>query len=156
IPTVQTVTFTTDATGITKAEIEFGPATGTGTWTAPVDLKETMYKTYLVGMKPSTAYKYRIKVTSPAGTCVSTDGMFTTGALANAPKPTVTISDMAKHDKGFIVMSSGIGGTAAYIIDADGTTVWTAPSGLVPGQPSRAHLSWDAKRFIVMSLNVQN
>nr|UXE44706.1 hypothetical protein Hi04_10k_c3120_00008 [uncultured bacterium] len=154
IPTVQTVTFTTDATGITKAEIEFGAAGST--MTAPVDLTDPTYKTYLVGMKPSTAYTYRIKITSPAGTCVSADQMFTTGALANAPKPTVTIMDMAKHDKGFIVMSSGIGGTAAYIIDPDGTVVWVAPSSVVPGQPSRAHLSWDAKRFIVMSLNVQN
>jgi len=156
IPTVHTVTFTTTLTGITKAEIEFGPSAGGTMMVAPVDLAAPMYQTYLVGMKPSASYVYRVKLTSPAGTCVGMDQMITTGALANAPKPTVTIMDMAKHDKGFIIMSSGIGGTAAYIIDSDGTTVWVAPSGQVPQQPSRAHLSWDAKRFIVMSLNVMN
>jgi hypothetical protein len=156
IPTVHTVTFTTSLTGITKAEIEFGPAAGGTPMVAPVDLMAPMYKTFLVGMKPSSMYVYRVKLTSPAGTCVGADQMITTGALMNAPKPTVTIMDMAKHDKGFVIVSSGLGGTAAYIIDPDGTVVWVAPSGSVPGQPSRVHLSWDAKRFYAMSLNVQN
>ena len=156
IPTVHTVTFTTTVTGITKAEIEFGPAAGGTTMVAPVDLKEAMYKTYLVGMKPSSMYVYRVKLTSASGTCVGPDQMITTGALANAPKPTVTIMDMAKHDKGFIIVSSGLGGTSGYIIDPDGTVVWVAPTSAVPTQPSRVHLSWDAKRFYAMSLNVMN
>jgi len=121
---------------------------------APVDLTAPMYQTYLVGMKPSASYVYRVKVTSPAGTCVGADQTISTGALTNAPKPTVTIMDAAKHDKGFIVVSSGIGGQAAYILDPDGVAVWVAPQ--VPEQPSRAHLSWDAKRFITLSLNVMN
>jgi len=156
IPTVHTVTFSTTLTGITKAEIEFGPAAGGTTDTAQVDLMAPMYQTYLVGMKPSSMYVYRIKLTSAAGTCVGMDQMISTGALMNAPKPTVTIMDAAKHDKGFIIVSSGITGTAAYIIDPDGTVVWAAPSSAVSQQPSRVHLSWDAKRFYTMSLNVQN
>jgi len=157
IPTVQTVTFTTSATGITAAEIDFEPAAGGGTtMVAPVDLMAPMYKTYLVGMKPSTSYVYRIKVTSPAGTCTSPDQTVMSGALSGAPSPMVTIMDKAKHDKGFIVLSSGLGGQSGYIIDPDGTTVWVAPMNSVPGQPSRVHLSWDAKRFYAMSLNVQN
>jgi len=156
IPTVHTVTFTTSLTGVTKAEIEFGPAAVGTTDVAQVDLMAPMYQPYLVGMKPSAMYVYRIKLTSPAGTCIGPDQMISTGALANAPKPTVTIMDAAKHDKGFIILSSGITGAAAYIIDTDGTVVWVAPSSAVPQQPSRVHLSWDAKRFISMSLNVQN
>jgi hypothetical protein len=155
IPTVHTVTFTTDYTGITKAEIEFGTAGGT-TMVAPVDLMAPMYKTFLVGMKPSTMYTYRVKLTSPAGVCTSPDQTISVGALMNAPKVTITISDMAKHDKGFIVLSAGLNGSAAYIIDSDGTTVWSAPSGSLPNSLSRAHLSWDAKRFYGMALNVQN
>jgi hypothetical protein len=156
IPTVHTVTFTTSLTGITKAEIEFGPAAGGTTDVAQVDLKAPMYQTYLVGMKPSASYVYRIKLTSPAGTCVGMDQPIMTGALMNAPKVTATIMDAAKHDKGFIIQSSGRNGASAYIVDADGTVVWVAPSSAVPQQPSRVHLSWDAKRFIAMALNVQN
>lgn len=156
IPTVQTVTFTTSLTGITKAEIQFGPAESGPNMVAPVDLMEPSYKTYLLGMKPSTSYVYRVAVTSSAGTCTSEDYMVKTGALMNAPKPTMTVMDAAHHDKGFILTSSGLGGSSAYIMDADGTVVWVAPSGNVPNSPSRAHLSWDAKRFITMSLNVQN
>ncbi|HEX5101711.1 MAG TPA: arylsulfotransferase family protein [Polyangiaceae bacterium] len=156
IPTVHTVTFTTTLTGITKAEIEFGPAAGGITDVAQVDLKAPMYQTYLVGMKPSASYVYRIKLTSSAGTCVGMDQPIMTGALSNAPKVTATIMDAAKHDKGFIIQSSGRNGASAYIVDADGTVVWVAPSSAVPQQPSRVHLSWDAKRFISMSLNVQN
>jgi hypothetical protein len=156
MPTVHTVTFTTSLTGITKAEIEFGPAAGGTPMVAPVDLMAPMYKTFLVGMKPSASYVYRVKVTSAAGTCVGADQTIMTGALANAPKPTVTIMDAAKHDKGFMIVSSGLGGTAGYILDADGTVVWVAPTSSVPNQPSRVHLSWDAKRFYAMSLNVMN
>jgi len=123
--------------------------------TAPVDLTQTNYKTLLVGMKPSTSYVYRIVATSSAGTCTSQDYTITTGALTSAPNPTVTILDAASHDKGFIVMSSGLAGTGAYIIDADGTVVWVDPSG-VPSQPSRVHLSWDATKLYEMSLNVTN
>jgi len=156
IPTVHTVTFTTSLTGITKAEIEFGPAAGGITDIAQVDLKAANYTTYLVGMKPSASYVYRIKLTSPAGTCIGMDQPIMTGALANAPKVTATIMDAAKHDKGFIIQSSGRNGASAFIVDADGTVVWVAPSTAVPNQPSRVHLSWDAKRFISLSLNVQN
>jgi hypothetical protein len=123
--------------------------------TAPVDLTQASYKTVLVGMKPSSSYVYRVVATSSAGTCTSQDYTIMTGALTNAPKPTVTIMDATHHDKGFIVTSSGITGTSAYIIDPDGTVIWADPSG-IPTQPSRVHLSWDATKLYEMSLNVMN
>lgn len=155
IPTVFTVTWSTTLSGVTGAEIDFGPAASGPSMVAPVDLTKADYSTLLVGMKPSTSYMYRIVAKSAAGTCTSQDYMITTGALSNAPKPTVTISQAAMHDKGFIVTSSGLNGTSAYIMDADGTVVWSAPSG-VPSQPSRVHLSWDATKMYEMSLNVTN
>jgi hypothetical protein len=154
IPTVFTVTWSTTLASVTSAEIDFGPASGP-MMAAPVDLTQASYKTTLVGMKPSTAYTYRILATSAAGTCTSQDYMITTGALTNAPKPTVTISAASSHDKGFIITSSGLNGTSAYIIDPDGTVVWVAPTG-VPQQPSRVHLSWDATKMYEMALNVMN
>jgi hypothetical protein len=155
IPTVFTVTWSTTLTGLTGAEIDFGPAASEPTLVAPVDLTQPSYKTVLIGMKPSTSYVYRILARSAAGTCTSQDYPIMTGALANAPKPTVTISSAAQHDKGFIVTSSGLSGTSAYVIDPDGVVVWYAPSG-VPSQPSRVHLSWDATKLYEMSLNVGN
>jgi Arylsulfotransferase (ASST) len=155
IPTVFTVTWSTTLSGMTGAEIDFGPASASATMVAPVDLTAPSYKTVLVGMKPATSYVYRILARSAAGTCTSQDYTIMTGVLANAPKPTVTISAAAQHDKGFVVASSGTNGTSAYIIDPDGVVVWVAPSG-VPTQPSRVHLSWDATKMYEMSLNVMN
>ncbi|HVY40444.1 MAG TPA: arylsulfotransferase family protein, partial [Polyangia bacterium] len=155
IPTVFTVTWSTTLSGVTGAEVDFGPAAGGATMAAPVDLAQAGYKTVLVGMKPATGYVYRIVARSAVGTCTSQDYAITTGALANAPKPTLTVSSAAQHDKGFVITSSGTNGSSAYIIDPDGVVVWVAPSG-VPSQPSRVHLSWDATKMYEMSLNVMN
>jgi hypothetical protein len=155
IPTVFTVTWSTDLSGVSSAEIDFGPASSGPTMVAPVDLTQASYKTVLVGMKPSASYMYRIVAHGSSGTCTSQDYTIMTGALSGAPKPAMTISNAAMHDKGFIVTSSGLNGNSAYIMDADGTVVWYAPSG-VPSQPSRVHLSWDASKLYEMSLNVTN
>jgi hypothetical protein len=59
----------------------------------------------------------------------------------------------ASHAKGFIVTSSGISGTGAWIYDSDGAPVWwsTGPSGT-----SRIQMSWDGSKMYMMALNVQN
>ena len=154
IPTVGIVTFTTNLTGITGAEIRFGQqATGT-TMTAPVDLAQTNYRTLLLGMKGSTSYVYRIVATSSAGTCTSPDFTIMTGAVpTSVVTPTTTIMNTAAHFKGFMVTSSGVNGTGAWIYDADGAPVWwsTGPSGT-----SRIQMSWDGSKMYLMALNVQN
>ena len=155
IPTVFTVTWSTSLSNPTSAEIDFGPSSSGPTMVAPVDLSQPNYKTVLIGMKPSSSYVYRIIARTSAGSCTGEDASIMTGALTNPPKPTVTIASASSHDKGFIITSSGIEGTSAYIVDADGTVVWAAPSG-VPSQPSRVHLSWDATKMYEMSLNVMN
>jgi len=120
----------------------------------PVDLTKANYRTLLLGMKGSTNYVYRILVTSSAGTCTSQDYTFMTGAVpSSVPKPTVTISNASAHAKGFIVTSSGLSGTGAYIYDSDGAPVWwaTGPTGV-----SRIQMSWDGSKMYMTSLNVQN
>jgi hypothetical protein len=154
IPTVGIVTFTTNLTGITGAEIRFGPASSGPTMTAPVDLAQPSYRTLLLGMKGSTSYVYRVVITSGAGTCTSPDYTIMTGAVpTSAPKPTTTIMNAAAHFKGFMVTSSGTMGSGAWIFDADGAPVWwsTGPSGT-----SRIQMSWDGKKMYLMALNVQN
>jgi hypothetical protein len=154
IPTVGVVTFTTNATGVTAGEIKFGLMSTGPTMTAPIDLMQANYRTLLLGMKGNSAYVYRIVLTSPAGTCTSQDYMVMTGAVpSSVPKPTTTIMNAAAHAKGFMVTSSGVSGTGAWIYDSDGAPVWwaTGPSGT-----SRIQMSWDGSKMYMMSLNVQN
>ena len=154
IPTVGVVTFTTNATGITAGEIRFGLMSTGPTMTAPIDLMQASYRTLLLGMKGSNMYVYRIVLTSPAGTCTSQDYPIMTGAVpSSVPKPTTTITNAAAHAKGFLVTSSGISGTGAWIYDTDGAPVWwaTGPSGT-----SRIQMSWDGSKMYMMALNVQN
>ena len=51
--------------------------------TAPVDLKQTNYRTLLLGMKPSKTYHYQITVTNSSGSCTSADQTIATGAQPN-------------------------------------------------------------------------
>jgi len=154
IPTVGIVTFTTDAAAPTTAQIHFGLASTGPTLIAPVDLTAANYRTLLLGMKGSSMYVYRIVVVSAAGTCTSPDYTIMTGAVpSSVPKPTVMLVNAATHAKGFIVTSSGLSGSQAFILDSDGAPVWWATA---PQSPSRAHMSWDGKEMYMLALNVQN
>jgi hypothetical protein len=105
-------------------------------------------------MKPSTSYTYKIVVTNASGSCTSTSYTIMTGALSGTvPKVTPTISNASAHDKGFIVTSTGLSGNTTFIIDADGTVVWSATG---PSMPSRSHMSWDGTHMYMMALNVMN
>jgi hypothetical protein len=158
VPTVETVTFSTDLAGVTSARIDFGLAGSATTMSAPVNLAEPMYRTWLLGMKPARDYVFRIVATSPAGTCTSQDYTLTTGARAsNLPTITRTAGNAAMQDRGFIITSGGVaggggGGIPAYIIDADGDIVWWAAA---PGSTSRARMSYDGRHMYMMALNVQ-
>ena len=145
IPTVGIVTFTTNLTGITGAQVRFGLASTGPTLTAPVDLTQPDYRTLLLGMKASSAYVFRIVATSDAGTCTSQDYPLTTGPVpASVPMVTTTIMDAAAHARGFIItVASGI----VLIIDADGAPVWWTPAvGAL-----RAHMSWEGKDMYTLA-----
>lgn len=153
IPTVAVVTYTTDLTGVTGGQIDFG-LPGGPMMTAPIDTTQATPKTLLLGMKGGKSYTYHITLKAPAGDCTSQDFTFMTGAVpSSVPKPTVTIMNAAMHDKGFIVASGGLMGTTTVIIDSDGDVVWWATG---PAQNSRSHMSWDGSHMYMMSLNVQN
>jgi len=153
IPTVAIVTYTTDLTGVTGGQIDFGLPGGT-MMTAPIDTTQATPKTLLLGMKGGKSYTYHVTLKAPAGNCTSQDFTFMTGAVpSSVPKPTVTIMNAAMHDKGFLVTSGGLMGTTTEIIDSDGDVVWWATG---PSQNSRSHMSWDGSHMYMMSLNVQN
>lgn len=154
IPTVAIVTWTTTLSSPTKAEIDFGPASGGTTLVAPVDLTQASYRTLLLGMKPSTSYAYKIVATNASGSCTSSSYTIMTGALpSSAPKVTATIMNATAHDKGFIVTSTGLTGNTTFIIDPDGAVIWSATG---PSMPSRSHMSWDGTHMYMMALNVMN
>jgi hypothetical protein len=150
ISTVGIVTFTTDATNMTAAEIRFGLASGGPTMTAPVDLAQPGHRTLLLGMKVSSTYSLRIVATTGAGTCTSADYTLTTGAAPSVVRlQAPMIDDPARHAHGFIVVSP-LGGTS-FIIDADGTPVWWTP---VPRpEASRALISWDGRDVYLVPMN---
>jgi hypothetical protein len=153
IPTVAVVTYTTDLTGVTGGQIDFG-LPGATMMTAPIDTTQATPKTLLLGMKGGKSYTYHITLKAPGGNCTSQDFTFMTGAVpSSVPKPTMTIMNAGMHDKGFLVTSGGLMGTTTEIIDADGDVVWWATG---PSQNSRSHMSWDGSHMYMMSLNVQN
>ena len=91
--------------------------------TAPVDLKQTSYRTLLLGMKPSKTYHYQITVTNSSGSCSSADQTIATGAQMNGlPTLTITTNNKAALYGGFLVTGTYTqsGGAPAYILDADG------------------------------------
>ena len=131
IPTVGIVTFTTTLASPTSASIKFGLDTNYG-MTAPVDLKQTNYRTLLLGMKPSKTYHYQITTTNSSGTCTSADQMITTGARPNAGLPTLSFTTPNKAGLwgGFLVIGSYQGATnQSFILDADGDFVWWYADG---------------------------
>ncbi|HWP09790.1 MAG TPA: hypothetical protein VNN72_28805 [Polyangiaceae bacterium] len=147
--TVGIVTWSLDKTGLTEAHIDFGLDTTYG-MTAPVDLTAPMYKTLLLGMKPTKTYHFRIVATDGAGTYTSDDKTVTAGAKTSMVSfPSFTIKDAAKVDKGFFIGSfwQGTGSTVPFIVDTDGDVVWwyAKASGESPDGVSRARLSADSK-----------
>jgi hypothetical protein len=105
-------------------------------------------------MKGSKAYTYKVVASSGTTSCTSQSYMITTGAVpTSVAKPTVTMMNAAAHAKGFIVTSTGLNGTTAYILDSDGDVVWWATG---PSSPSRARMSWDGQDMYMLSLNVLN
>ena len=158
ISTVGIVTFTTTASSLTDAHIDFGLDTNYG-MTAPVDLKETGYRTLLLGMKPSKTYHYRISVTGKEGTCTSADTSLPTGAPPNGklPQLTVTTKNASALYGGFIVtgqfiMGGSSSGAPVFILDKDGDFVWwyTVTNSDVTG----VTMSYDGKYLWTNSVNV--
>jgi len=155
IPTVGVVTWTSSLPDITQAEIHFGRSSvGSNEYVAPVDLTQPSYRTLLLGMKGSTTYLVRIVATNGQGSCASPDYTITTGPVpGSVPVQSVAVDESAPRARGFIVTSTGLQGSGAFIMDTDGAIVWWAKA---PASPSRIHMSWDGTQMYMMALNVQN
>jgi hypothetical protein len=147
--TVGIVTWSTTASGITAAHIDFGLDTTYG-MTAPVDLTATGYRTLLLGMKPAKTYHFRVVATAGANTYMSDDQTVTTGAkLSSAPLTSFSVKSATANPKGFYITSfwNGTGSKVPFIFDSDGDVVWwyTAGSGESSDGISRARMSADSQ-----------
>ncbi len=168
IPTVGIVDWSVNMASPTSASIVFGLEGGTLTLTAPVDVTQgPSFRTLLLGMKASKTYNFHVEVAGGGTTCTSNEYSITTGAAPSAlPRVTRMAGPAAASQaRGFITVSTGIGGggggmmgggggtSYAFILDADGEPVWWAPA---PPQCSRAKMSGDGQHMWMVSLNVGN
>jgi hypothetical protein len=88
------------------------------------------------------------------GTCRSEDFAVSTGTLQGAPNVMRNATNPAAQAGGFIITGGGVmGNTPVFIIDADGTVVWSI-SG--PASCSRARMDYEGKNMWMMALNVMN
>jgi hypothetical protein len=156
IGTVAIVTWTTTLSDVQSAHIEFGLTMSYG-MIAPVDLKDTDYRTLLLGMKPMTTYHYRVVAANSSSECTSPDYKITAGPLLNG-LPSITVSTTSIASPifgGFLITGQYLQipkkGAPAYIIDADGTVVWAFTS---IKDVTGARMSHNGKYMWINSANV--
>jgi hypothetical protein len=156
IATVGIVQWSIDRS-ITSARIEFGRDQGAFEFEAPVDLAEPMYRTLLLGMKPSTTYSLRIVAEGGGQTYTSSVFPVETGFLPNG-LPVQTITDQNAGalwaGGGFTVACTGFdslsgGGSDpswVFVYDKDGDQVWARDmSDTAAAGCTRARMSLDGK-----------
>jgi hypothetical protein len=149
IPTVGILEWSAALGEVQTAHVDFGLDSTYGL-TAPVDLLAPGFRTLLLGMKPSSAYHFRIVASGASGECTSQDQTLETGALTNT-LTAVTVNHQApeppQHD--FLVSGFLLDGPA-FILDGDGDYVWAFGSGDV----ARANLSYDGRHLWYTATNV--
>jgi hypothetical protein len=153
--TVGIVTWSIDVDSITEAHIEFGLDTEYGT-SARVDLNEADFRTLLLGMKPDSAYHFRIVATDGATTYASDDYVINTGPPTNLVSlGAFNVLDESSRERGFIVTSywQGQASSMAFIIDADGDIVWWYESN--SDGIARARMSEDGKNMWMIIAGLQ-
>jgi hypothetical protein len=153
IPTVFSVTWSTDLDAIDEAHIDFGRDPSYG-MVAPVNLDEPGHRTLLLGMKPGRQYHFRVSASGPSGDCTSDDFVVQTGAAPALPVPTQTIFVPAAVSGGFLLTEIYSGPYQGYvfILDGDGDPVWWFNPGFT--QPSRARMNPDGKFMWIVRTNV--
>jgi Arylsulfotransferase (ASST) len=153
------VTWSTTASGVKSAHIDFGLDTTYG-MVAPIDKPASGDNTtLLLGMKQKKTYHYRVTVTTDAGDCAGSDQTIATTALPNG-LPTITVTnsgDKTKQFGGFLVTGqymagSGSTGSPAYILDKDAEMVWAYDMG--KSQVTGAKMSYDGTHMWINTANV--
>lgn len=154
IATVGIVEFTS-STAVTSAKIEFTPAGGGTTITAPVDLTAPNYRTLLLGMKPDTMYTYKVIVND---SCASEEQSIATASIPL----TVNVPDFnikPGMSPGYYIVSVYGGGDQNVIIDGDGDIVWYGPVSKESGGfgggggSSRAKIDFESKYMWSLTAN---
>jgi hypothetical protein len=138
IATVGIVSFSSNLTGLSAAEIHFGPTTDYGL-VAPVGLTEAGHRTLLLGMTENRTYHFRVAVSDGTFVCYGDDATLETGSLNSSPLAEASTSDDAAP--GFIVTSRD---GEAVIYNRQGELVWAYDMWNV----FAVHLSWDGKYMI--------
>lgn len=160
IGTVGIVEFSTSASTLRSATIEFGIDERYG-MAAPVDLTEPRFRTLLLGMKAATGpYHFRIHaVTTDDTRCSSVDYHFEapTGPAPNElARPLVTTFDRTALAGGFLLTAGYEANTPddyAFIVDGDGDLVWWfKPPGF--GDLTTARMSYDGRHMWITHANV--
>lgn len=154
IATVGIVTWSATS-AIESAEIQFGPAGGGFTMTAPVDLAEPNYRTLLLGMKEEADYDFQIVAQSGGQSCTSQTHTLTTGPVPNpVPRPTVNVQQADKAAPGFFVTVNYSRGGYVFIFDGDGDPVWWAEGAPMNApEPSGVRMDFEGKAIWTVTGN---
>jgi hypothetical protein len=162
IPTVGIVEWSTELSGLTEANVEFGLDTKYG-MSAPVDLKEANYRTLILGMKAGgKVYHFRVVAKSGDKTCTGQDNTLPATGDPPTSLPQLTFSPTKADglDGGFLVFETlkqtfgaGVPDSPAYIIDGDGDFVWWyTKTGII--DVGRTRQSYDGKYMWIAAVNV--
>jgi len=105
IPTVGIVTWSTDLEAVESVRVEFGPDTSYGS-TARVDLESSEQRAFLLGLKPSREYHFRVVADNGATSCASEDHSLTTGDIANGlALPSLSTHAAGDVTPGFLLLA---------------------------------------------------
>lgn len=125
VPTVFTVTWSTELEAVDQAWVEYGPDGEYGPTFAASVVEGQPEPTVVVGMKPETTYHLRGVVSSGGRERVSGALEVTTGAVPTSlPTFTVEQGDPGDSWSGFLVTSVLMDPPAAIILDESGEIVW--------------------------------
>ncbi len=155
VPTVVTVTWTSDHAPLDEAWVEFGLTETYGTRVA-ANLANSPASAVLFGLKPSSDYHFRVTGAAGGEPVTSDDQVITTGdAPADFPRPSVDGGDGTVLSGGFLVTSVYTAPPAAVILDNEGDYVWWYEPDDPNFQVSRARLSQDGASVLFWTENVR-
>jgi hypothetical protein len=149
IPTVATVTFSADLSGVDTAVVEFGLDDDYGMVAPAASDGAGGHKATLVGMKASMDYHFRPVFTAGGVAEACADQELTTGPTPT-DLPGLDVTAGEGDFDGFFVMSLLSTPSAAVIVDRDGDYVWWHQEISADFPVPRAVLSHDRTRMLYL------
>jgi hypothetical protein len=124
VPTVARVHWTVDLDEVEEALVYYECA-GDPTDLQRAEVDGGGYAVSLLGLKPSTDYRFRAAVTKDGTEFLSDEGSFTTGNVpASFPGNTSDLLSLDGHHDGLLLTSLICEDSMAVIYDSDGDPVW--------------------------------